>query len=318
MSTQNPGEIGSGFGPMWVGGALALLGVYFLAKKDGALGDGLGGIDGLDAFEGECPSSLQPLIQWPGGKRMMAKRLVGMMPEHETYVEPFIGGGSVFFAKPLASKNVISDMDPWIIGLYKDVQAGKLKKCEDGIKPSKGLFGRSLKSKDACHKVALSALSFHGNRKSYYGEHFEGKSLAYVSKLGKQRCYAEKLSEATVKLGDFAKVMKQHDSPSTLHFLDPPWPMDYSDMYHADGGPKRGKSRSKKAFGGAMDPEHVRKVADGMKGTVMVIYNWTPELADVFRGKGWTVKKIQAPTGGGQKGTVMKPNLLAIKKAKSR
>jgi len=283
----------------------------------GDIASSLSGLLGLK--DGSCPKHLPPLIRWPGGKGRMAKRLTGMFPEHTTYVEPFVGGGSVFFHKPLAQKSVLSDMDPWVIDLYKDVQKGKLSDCEGGIVASKSLFGRSQGKKTACHKVAVSAMSFHGNRKSYFlppaAAGKEGKAI-YQSKLKNQSCYAGKLNKAIVKKGDFAAVMKQYDSPSTLHYLDPPWPLDYSDMYYGDTKPGRGKSKDKKAFGGSMDPAHVRKVCDKMKGTVFVHYNWTPALARTFSGPGWTVKKIGASTHVSGKGNVSKPNLLAIKKAR--
>jgi len=281
----------------------------------GDLASSLGSLLGLK--DGACPQHLPPLVRWPGGKGRMAKRLTGMFPKHTTYVEPFAGGASVFFHKPLAQKNVLADMDPWVIDLYRDVKAGKLSDCEGGIVASRSLFGRSQKNKGACHKVALSAMSFHGNRKSYFlpASGKEGRAI-YQSKLKHQKCYRAKLSRAIVKKGDFAAVMKQHDSPGTLHYLDPPWPIDYSDMYHGNTKPGRGKSKNKKAFGGAMDPAHVRKVCDKMRGTVVVHYNWTPALARTFTGSGWTVKKITASTHVSGKGNVNKPNLIAIKRAK--
>lgn len=262
-----------------------------------------------------CPTSLQPLVQWPGGKAKMAKRLTGLFPAHETYVEPFAGGAAVFFHKPPAKKNVLSDVDPWIIGLYKDVRAGKLESCEDGIVASKSLFERSKKNRSACHKVALSTLSYHGNRTDFKGDREKG-DVMLKSRLAKQKCYTQKLRKATVVRKDFAAVMREHDSRSTLHFLDPPWPMAYSDKYHGATKPQKGKSENKKEFGGAMDPAHVKRVCDKMKGTVVVVYNWTPQLAKTFSGPGWKTMKISAPTGGGFKGTVMKPNLVAIKRAK--
>jgi DNA adenine methylase len=298
--------------PVMIGLGLLGAGLALTRKREAS---GMSGLGDLGAFEGECPSSLQPLIQWPGGKARMAKRLMGMFPEHETYVEPFAGGASVFFAKPLVKKNVISDMDPWLIDLYKDVKSGKLASCEDGIKPSKDLFGRALKNKNACHKVALSTLSFHGNRTGYYVKPGKLPPVVQATKLGKRKCYEEKLKHATVIKQDFATTMRKHDSKKTLHFLDPPWPMDYSDLYHGNTTAKRGKSKDKKAFGGAMDPKHVRKVADGMKGTVVVIYNWTPELQKTFSGGRWKTQKIGAYTGGTRTGGAVKPNLVAIKRA---
>lgn len=266
----------------------------------------------------KCPTSLPPIVRWPGGKTRMTKRLIGMFPKHETYVEPFAGGASVFFAKPLAKKNVVADADKWIIDLYEDVKKGKLAQCSGGIKVSRGLFKRSQAKKSACMKVALTRLSYQGDRKTYGPDKkYEGRTVL-TKKLSQHECYAAKLKKATLKSGDFAKTMRASDSVNTLHFLDPPWPMDYSDKYHAHGGPKRGKSKSSASFKGAMDPRHVKKVADSMKGTVVVIYNWTPELARIFKGPGWTVKKIGALTQPGTGGSVVRPNLVAIKKAKRK
>ncbi len=263
----------------------------------------------------KCPVRLLPLIRWPGGKTRMAKRLTRLMPAHETYVEPFAGGASVFFAKPLAKKNVVGDGDRWLIQLYEDVRRGRLAKCEGGIKASKSLFNRSMKNKSACHKVALSTLSYQGDRSTYGAVSHEGKVML-ATKLAKASCYQGKLRRAILRSGDFAATMRKYDSKKTVHFLDPPWPMAYSDKYHSHGGAKRHKSRSKGSFGGAMDPKHVRRVADKMRGTVIVIYNWTPELARTFTGKGWKVMKINASTQQGRGGLVNRPNLVAIKKAR--
>ena len=38
-------------------------------------------------------------LKYHGGKRYLAKRIIALMPEHITYVEPFFGGGSVLLHK---------------------------------------------------------------------------------------------------------------------------------------------------------------------------------------------------------------------------
>lgn len=38
---------------------------------------------------------LTPPLKWHGGKHYLARRIVGLMPRHLHYVEPFFGGGSV-------------------------------------------------------------------------------------------------------------------------------------------------------------------------------------------------------------------------------
>ena len=40
---------------------------------------------------------MNPLIKWPGGKSGEINKIEGMFPKHKRYVEPFFGGGAVFF-----------------------------------------------------------------------------------------------------------------------------------------------------------------------------------------------------------------------------
>ena len=37
--------------------------------------------------------SLPPALCWVGGKTKLKNRIIEQIPEHKTYVEPFVGGG---------------------------------------------------------------------------------------------------------------------------------------------------------------------------------------------------------------------------------
>ena len=58
------------------------------------------------------------VIPYYGGKFTMSKRLVGMMPPHNRYIEVFAGGASMFFRKKKADWNVLNDLDNDIVNLY--------------------------------------------------------------------------------------------------------------------------------------------------------------------------------------------------------
>ena len=61
---------------------------------------------------------LSPFLKWPGGKRWFLNHYLEIIPaEYNNYYEPFLGGGSVFFAlRP--QKAVISDINSELINLY--------------------------------------------------------------------------------------------------------------------------------------------------------------------------------------------------------
>jgi DNA adenine methylase len=67
-----------------------------------------------------------PFIKWVGGKRSIAERVLALAPRKLTrYVEPFIGGGAVFFALRRAGFDgpaVIGDANPDLIVAYEVVR----------------------------------------------------------------------------------------------------------------------------------------------------------------------------------------------------
>ncbi len=69
---------------------------------------------------------LRPLWGSPGGKKLLAPRIVALIPAHRTYVEPFAGGAAVFWAKPPAGREVLADRDPEIAAAYRFVRERRL------------------------------------------------------------------------------------------------------------------------------------------------------------------------------------------------
>lgn len=64
---------------------------------------------------------MQPLIKWPGGKSREFEYIKDMIPEYERYIEPFFGGGAVFFQlKP--QKAIINDICEELTDFYKFIK----------------------------------------------------------------------------------------------------------------------------------------------------------------------------------------------------
>ena len=64
---------------------------------------------------------MQTLIKWPGGKSREFSFIKDLIPPFERYIEPFFGGGAVFFQlKP--KKSIINDICEELIEFYKFVK----------------------------------------------------------------------------------------------------------------------------------------------------------------------------------------------------
>ena len=62
-----------------------------------------------------------PVARYYGGKHSLRKPIVDLIPNHDVYVEPFFGGGSVFFYKPISKLEVINDKSSFVINFWEVV-----------------------------------------------------------------------------------------------------------------------------------------------------------------------------------------------------
>lgn len=67
-------------------------------------------------------SSINSPFRYAGGKFYARKLILGHIPEHTTYIEPFAGGGSIFFAKQKVAVNQLNDIDRDLINVYQTIR----------------------------------------------------------------------------------------------------------------------------------------------------------------------------------------------------
>lgn len=77
----------------------------------------------LEPISGSSPASCKPFLKWPGGKRWLvpyARQLLRGCA-FQTYYEPFLGGGALFFAlRPRAAR--LSDVNGDLVNTYIQVK----------------------------------------------------------------------------------------------------------------------------------------------------------------------------------------------------
>jgi D12 class N6 adenine-specific DNA methyltransferase len=58
-------------------------------------------------------------IPYYGGKQQLASTIISIIPNHKIYVEPFFGGGAVFFSKAPSLVEVINDLNLEMVNFYR-------------------------------------------------------------------------------------------------------------------------------------------------------------------------------------------------------
>ena len=73
-------------------------------------------------------SNVQPIIKWAGGKRKLAPLISNIvkedLPNCDTYIEPFFGGGAVYFDlynNQLFKNAYVNDIVPQLVSFYKTI-----------------------------------------------------------------------------------------------------------------------------------------------------------------------------------------------------
>ena len=79
-------------------------------------------------------------ITYYGGKINLVSKILPLIPKHRVYVEPFFGGGAVFFAKEKSEAEVINDTNAMAVNFYEVARSdfANLKKKIEGT-----LFSRA-------------------------------------------------------------------------------------------------------------------------------------------------------------------------------
>jgi DNA adenine methylase len=187
------------------------------------------------------------IFRYPGGKTKLLPQINRFLwlKKATTYIEPFVGGGSVALAVAQANPNVkivLNDRDPNIHSFWKVVASDSDTAFESLIKsvqrthPTVSLF-RRLKANPGETEVESAFTALYINRTAFGGNARSGPLGGYDQKGTKKICQrwnAPKLVEAirkarsllfgrtTVLNEDFERVISLADEKSFI-YLDPPY-----------------------------------------------------------------------------------------------
>lgn len=215
----------------------------------------------------------RPVISRQGGKFYSYKRIIPFFPDDYTdglYVEPFVGGGSIFFnTEP--TKSVINDFDSDLISVYKIVKAEpeEVARRVNGTYVAKDFYEmREMKPSSEIGKVAqnliLTRLSFL-SAKRVFKQHRDREKILTIDLDFKP--YAERLADTTILNKDYQSVIRQYDSTKTFFYLDPPYENSTQTLDHYND----------------IDLENLRDILKQIKGRFLLSLNNSKTNRSLFK-----------------------------------
>jgi len=222
-------------------------------------------------------------FRWAGGKYYALSKLKQFWEnlEHDEYREPFLGGGSVFWAKPKVKFNWLNDIDSGLIKTLNFIQDPKKRK------KLLALFENEKEATKERYAIVKNIIPnteldfvyqyYYLNRTSFSGK-MKNPSWGYRPKRSlpphrwKERIIpcGDKLEEVKITGLDFGEVMlKKAKGKKVLMFLDPPY-------YHA-------KQESHYAFSFKKnDHERLAAVCKKTPHSFFLTYDDCPEIRKLY------------------------------------
>lgn len=179
-------------------------------------------------------------ITYYGGKQQITSVILGMIPAHKIYCEPFFGGGAVFFAKGKSFLEVINDKNDIVITFYKQCVSNfdELQKriqmtlcSESEHKKARKIYNNPSGHSDidiAWSLWVMTNMSImatpqgcwkydNGTGGSHVGVTLEKRRTSFTKKI------SERLQYVQISCRDALSVIRQRDTPETFFYLDPPY-----------------------------------------------------------------------------------------------
>lgn len=179
----------------------------------------------------------KPILKWAGGKTQMLGDLLPKVPtSYGRYIEPFIGGGAMFFALD-PDDAVIADSNPELINMYKQVadNVGTVISCLQKYENTQEMFYRvrALEWEDlpedeaAARTIYLNKTCFNGlyrvNKKGQFNVPFGKYKAPKFCDVEALYAASEALQKANIVCGDYLSVLEEYARPGDFVFLDPPY-----------------------------------------------------------------------------------------------
>jgi len=201
--------------------------------------------------------SLKPIIKWSGGKSDEIKQFEKYIPNFDVYLEPFVGGGSLFFYL-CPQKAVISDVHTELIDFYTSIKNGDANKIYTFMEnhPNNEETYYRVRDEMKIQDSLDRAKRFYYQRKTCFrGMLRYNKEGKFNIPFGKYKNinyndlrntkYEELLKNTEIHNKSFDYVFENYNNENNFMFLDPPYDSEFTDYGYCKFGKEEHKKLAK-------------------------------------------------------------------------
>lgn len=185
-------------------------------------------------------SKIRPPFKYHGGKYYLCDWIISNFPEHYehmTYIEPYIGGGSVLLNKKKSHQELLNDIDLNIVSIYNSLlnyendfllRLRNIPYCEESFnKALKNDFGYDYIGR-AVNEYVLLRMSRGGLKKSFaFSNRLRGGQPgdvnAWKTSLDNLKIVGDRIQDVMIRCCTAISLIDMYDGPNTLLYLDPPY-----------------------------------------------------------------------------------------------
>lgn len=183
----------------------------------------------------------RPVLRYHGGKWMLAPWLLSFFPPHRIYTEAFGGAASLLLRKPRAPfLEVYNDLDGEIVNVFRMLRdpatAERLREALTLTPFAREEFALSYEAspdpvEQARRTVVRAYMGFGSDSASGAQSGFRAKGNRqgahpvrdWANYPPSLRAVTERLIGVEMENRDAAGLLRQHDEPRALHYVDPPY-----------------------------------------------------------------------------------------------
>jgi DNA adenine methylase len=176
----------------------------------------------------------RPALRYFGGKWRLASWIIGRMPAHQCYVEPFGGGASVLLRKTRSRVEVLNDANGDVVQFFRVVRDRGQELAEQLALTPFALDEYSTSrdpAEDDLERARRYFVKSWGGHSSIAGDRARGwrrtpdrcVAMDFATAAEQLVNVCRRLQGVAIDNIDWREVLDRYDRPDTLFYLDPPY-----------------------------------------------------------------------------------------------